>query len=319
MASTYSTSLKLELIGTGDQNGTWGATTNTNLGTAVEQAIVGMATLSSGDFVSNIATLTLTNTPALQNARAYVISVPSSAVSTDSTILVPAVQKPYILFNGSSYTITIKVTGLTGVAVPAGRKAIVYNDGTDITSAISYIPSLTLGAPLPVASGGLGGSSFTGLLLGSGGSITTVAPPTGSLVGTTATQTLTNKTITSPTIDGVASFTGEVTGISNVIVNTGAIPPLGTIDCNLGNYFTLTSTTATGLIPINWTHVPASGTVYSCTVELTVTGSGGLYFPYNLIKWPNGVIPTFSGANLVMFTTANGGGTWYGAALTNMS
>jgi hypothetical protein len=43
MASTYSTNLKLELIGTGEQAGTWGTTTNTNLGTALEQAIVGKA------------------------------------------------------------------------------------------------------------------------------------------------------------------------------------------------------------------------------------------------------------------------------------
>jgi hypothetical protein len=43
MASTYSTNLKIELIGTGEQAGTWGTTTNTNLGTALEQAVVGKA------------------------------------------------------------------------------------------------------------------------------------------------------------------------------------------------------------------------------------------------------------------------------------
>jgi hypothetical protein len=43
MASTYS-AIKIELIGTGDQSGTWGNTTNANLGTAIEQAIVGRAT-----------------------------------------------------------------------------------------------------------------------------------------------------------------------------------------------------------------------------------------------------------------------------------
>jgi hypothetical protein len=49
MASTYSTNLKIELIGTGEQAGIWGTTTNSNLGTALEQAIVGKAdvTMSS--------------------------------------------------------------------------------------------------------------------------------------------------------------------------------------------------------------------------------------------------------------------------------
>ena len=46
MASTYS-NLKFELIATGEQSGAWGATTNTNIGTAIEQAIVGMATLDT--------------------------------------------------------------------------------------------------------------------------------------------------------------------------------------------------------------------------------------------------------------------------------
>jgi hypothetical protein len=66
MASTYS-AIKIELIGTGDQSGTWGTTTNSNLGTAIEQAIVGKAdvTISSAS-----VTLTLTDSNALQDARA---------------------------------------------------------------------------------------------------------------------------------------------------------------------------------------------------------------------------------------------------------
>ena len=49
MASTYSTNLALELIGTGDQSGTWGTTTNTNLGTLIEQAISGVVTQAMAD------------------------------------------------------------------------------------------------------------------------------------------------------------------------------------------------------------------------------------------------------------------------------
>jgi hypothetical protein len=68
MASTYS-AIKIELIGTGDQSGTWGTTTNSNLGTAIEQAIVGKAdvTISSAS-----VTLTLTDSNALQDATSSV-------------------------------------------------------------------------------------------------------------------------------------------------------------------------------------------------------------------------------------------------------
>jgi hypothetical protein len=316
MASTYSTSLKIELMGTGDQNGAWGATTNTNLGTAVEQAIVGMATLTSGDFTSNTATLTLTNTPALQNARAYVISVPSAAVSADSTVLVPAIQKPYILFNGSLYTVTIKVSALTGVAVPAGKKAIVYNDGTDITTAISYIPSLTLGAALPVASGGTGGTTFTGVLVGNGASaMTTVAAPSGTIVGTTDTQTLTNKTLTSPAISA-PTFTGSSLVNGVIRGNTNAVTS-GAVDCSLGNYFT---TTVSGNTTFVFSNIPAGA--YSFTIQLLYSAPGGWTLTWPAaVKWANGITPAPNSNTyaLIMFTTADSGSTLFGAYLQNFA
>ena len=57
MTSTYSTSLLIELIGTGDQSGTWGTTTNTNFN-LFEQAISGFLSVAQGD----VANLTLTST-----------------------------------------------------------------------------------------------------------------------------------------------------------------------------------------------------------------------------------------------------------------
>jgi hypothetical protein len=161
MSSTFS-NLKFELIGTGEQSGTWGSTTNTNVGTAVEQAIVGMATLTSSDFTANVATLTLSNTNAAQNARALCLNIAAGAVSAAGTINVPAIQKPYVIINGSSYTVTVKVSGLTGVAVPAGTRTVVYNNGTDVGDQVNFLTSLTLGTALPVASGGSGSTTASG-------------------------------------------------------------------------------------------------------------------------------------------------------------
>src|SRR5512137_2865771 len=104
MSSTFS-SLKFELIGTGDQSGTWGSTTNTNIGTAIEQAIAGMATLTAGNFTANVATLTLTDTNAAQNARALALVVANSSLTGAGTINVPAIQKPYIIINNDVFDV----------------------------------------------------------------------------------------------------------------------------------------------------------------------------------------------------------------------
>jgi hypothetical protein len=158
MASQFST-LKFELINTGEQSGTWGSTTNTNIGTPVQQAIVGMATLTSADFAANVATLSLTDTNALQNARALCLNIAAGAVSAAGTINVPAIQKPYIVINGSSYAVTVKVSAQVGVSVPAGKRTVVYNNGTDVGNQIDYLATLALGTALPITSGGTGGAT----------------------------------------------------------------------------------------------------------------------------------------------------------------
>ena len=151
MASTYS-SLKVELIATGEQNGTWGTTTNTNLGTALEEAIVGRAT---ADFSSDAnLTLTLTNTNATQVARNFVLNVTSSvSLSTTRDLIVPAIEKPYIIQNNTtgSQSIRVIVAGAS-VTVPNGKTAFIYNDGVDVKSAIDYIPALT--TPTATITGG---------------------------------------------------------------------------------------------------------------------------------------------------------------------
>jgi len=177
MASTYSTNLKIELIGTGEQAGTWGTTTNTNLGTALEQAIVGKADVSMS---STTVTLTLTNSNVAQDARAIYLNLTGSPGGA-AVLEVPAVEKPYIVKNGSDQQVTIKVSGQTGVPIPTGKTALVYNNGTDVVTSLDYIPSLTLGAALPVASGGTGATTLTSnnVVLGNGTSaVQFVAPGT---------------------------------------------------------------------------------------------------------------------------------------------
>lgn len=147
MASEYSTNLKIELMKTGDQSGTWGNTTNTNLGTALEQAIVGKADITMS---STTVALILTNTNALQDARALYLNLTGSP-SGAADLNVPAIQKPYIVKNGSSQQVTIKVEGQTGVAIPTGKTIPVYNNGTDVGLQQDFIPSTVVGITQPTS------------------------------------------------------------------------------------------------------------------------------------------------------------------------
>lgn len=168
MPSTYSP-LKIELIGTGDQNGTWGATTNTNLGTALEEAVVGLAT---ADFPTDAnLTLTLTNTNATQIARHFVLNVTSTAsLTVTRDLIVPAIQKPYIIQNNTTGAQSIRVIVAGGsVTIPNGKTAFVYNDGTDVKYAFDYLGSPTFGTFTSTGDGTFSGTGQVKLPAGTTG------------------------------------------------------------------------------------------------------------------------------------------------------
>lgn len=141
MSSTFS-ALKIELIGTGEQSGAWGNITNTNLGTAVEEAVVGQATVNFATDADK--TITLINTNATQEARNFVLNVTSTgSLTATRTLFVPAINKPYLIANnttGGQSIVISNATG-TGVTVPNGTRAFVYNNGTNVTDAITAFPS----------------------------------------------------------------------------------------------------------------------------------------------------------------------------------
>lgn len=127
MASTYSSSLKLTLIGDGEQAGTWGATTNNNLN-LVEQALTGV----DGIDLTGITTYTLTNfngtTNEARNAVLLFTGTPASTV----TITAPLQNKFYIIKNGTGQTVTMSASGgAISVSIPAGVTAQVYCDATN--------------------------------------------------------------------------------------------------------------------------------------------------------------------------------------------
>ena len=195
MASTYS-SLKIELIGTGDQAGTWGNTTNTNLGTAIEEAITGSSNVT---FASSNAAIALADTNAAQTARNLRLNLVGT-ISSVQTLFVPAIEKQYLVTNGLSNSVIISngsnasPTGTT-VTIPTGRSAVIYNDATNIAETTSYISTLqvgnltisnvTLTNPLDVPEGGTGLANLTygSVMVGNNtGTVTLVAPGTANNV-----------------------------------------------------------------------------------------------------------------------------------------
>lgn len=147
MASTWS-ALKFELITTGEQSGTWGDTTNTNIGTAIEEAITGSANVT---FSSGSVTLTLTDVNTTQTARNLRLNC-TGTTGGARDLIVPAIEKFYIVNNGCADTITIKNATGSGVAVPAGRSMVVFNNATNVVDVVSYLTSLA--TPAATITGG---------------------------------------------------------------------------------------------------------------------------------------------------------------------
>jgi hypothetical protein len=198
MASTYS-DLKIELIGTGDQTGTWGTTTNNNFSVALSEAITGSADVA---FSSADVTITLTDTNAAQTARNLRLNLTGTSGGARNLILGSGcqIEKLYLINNGLADAVTVKNTTGTGIAVAAGKSMFVYNNGTNVVDATTYLSSLTLGAALPIASGGTGQTTATT-------AFNALAP---SQTSNTGKYLTTNGTDTSwATVDALPSQTGQ--------------------------------------------------------------------------------------------------------------
>ena len=142
MASTYSNNLKIQLMGTGDNATTWGNVTNVNLGTALEEAIASSANVT---FASANVTLTLTDDNGSQTARNMRLRCTGTTGGSTRDLIVPAIQKPYIVKNDCADSVRIKTSAGTGITVPAGKTMWVYNDATNVVDVVTYLSSVTLG------------------------------------------------------------------------------------------------------------------------------------------------------------------------------
>lgn len=139
MASTYSEYLRLELIGTGEQTGTWGDTTNTNLGTLLDQAVAGTATI---DVTLGDVTLTALN-GASDQSRQAILKITGTPVAARN-VIAPEQSKWYLVSNDCGQTITLKGSSTTGYAIADGETLLMFWNGTDFvpgsSTALGYTP-----------------------------------------------------------------------------------------------------------------------------------------------------------------------------------
>ena len=329
MASTYS-QYKIELVGTGEQAGTWGTTTNNNFGSATpgtyqgfEQAIGGRADVT----MSGTTTLSLTNSNAAQDARALYLNL-SGTLSGAADLVVPALQKSYLVKNGTTggYAVTIKVTGQTGVSIPNGKTVWVYNNGTDVVTAVDHIPSLTLGAALPIASGGTGSTSTTFVNLATnvtgtlpvangGTGITSFGTGVATFLGTPSSANLA-AALTDETGTGLAVFgtTPTLTGLREAYSAVTSSSGTATLDFETATVFQLTL--SEDVTTFTWSNAPTSGTAFGFTLKVIQDSTARtIAFPAS-VDWPGGAAPTLSSGSgdvdVFTFFTIDGGTTYYG-------
>lgn len=253
MPSTYS-NLKIQLMATGENNTTWGDVTNTNLGTAIEEAIVGSADVT---FASNNVTLSLSNTNATQTARNLRLNLTGTTGGSPRNLVVPAIEKPYIVYNGCGDTVTVKTAAGTGIAVPAGKTTWVYCDATNVVDVVTKLTDLTVTGTfnadvnvsnittgvLSVSHGGTGASTLTGVVKGTGtsaltaGSVALTSEVSGTLpVGNGGT--------------GAATLTSNAVLIGNGTSAISSVSP-GTS----GNVLTSNGSAWVSAVPRSWTQI----------------------------------------------------------------
>ena len=143
MASTYTSTLKLEKPAQGEKSGVWGNTINNNITDIVEHAIAGLVTVNTWTEANPaIATLTTGNGAVTESNAAILNLTDTGNLIPDGAqgrVIVPAKSKVYFVINGTGHEVQVKVSGVAGIVIPDGDNMIVVCNGTTVLDPLTRL------------------------------------------------------------------------------------------------------------------------------------------------------------------------------------
>jgi len=333
MSSSYSSSLRIELIGSGDQAGAWGATTDSNLAYVLDTAIAGYQAVTVGSAAQALTYVNGPSSTANLNQSVYAMLKFNSAAAA-SAIYAPPASKQYIIWNNTSYTITIYNSTVignttaagTGVAIASGDKVIVWSDATNfydvkgsgVTGTVAIVNGGTGQTTQQAAINALAGTQTNNRVLRSDGTNTTLSQVA---LATDVTGTL-------PVANGGTGVT-TLAALGNLFYPVGSIYTNASVATNPGTLLGFGTWTAfaAGRVPVGFdagnalfdtaeeTGGSADAITVSHTHTATVTDPGHLHTQteYNA----PGIGNAGGGGARVTSFSANTGSAFTGISVSN--
>jgi hypothetical protein len=305
MASEYS-ALKIQLMATGENSGTWGNVTNDNLGVAIEEAIAESADVTfSGSNVS----ITLSDTNASQEARNLRLNLTGTSVASTQALTVPDIEKPYIVNNGLTDDVEVKNSTGANVTVPAGKTMWVYSTGAGVVDAMNAGENLTGLNATNVSSGTLSNARTTA---SSSNSASTIVARDAS--GNFASNQITSVNVNaSSQVTAVGFMRGK---FSDDVVALGSTGAATTINLAAGTVFTATLTDNCTFTFANPNGTASTGSSFTLILTNDATPSRSIVWPGS-VAFSDGAVPARTTAatakDIWFFFTPDGGSVYYGS------
>ena len=284
MPSTYTANNGIEKIGTGEQSGTWGSTTNTNFD-IIDRAINGVGTIS----LSGTSHTLTTSDGTASDGHFKVLVLGGSPTGTNTVTITPNDQdKLYFVHNTTGQTATFTQGSGSNASVLAGASGIIYADGAGAGAAC-----VNLSDQLAISSGG--SSDFSALQVGSV-----------DVVDLTSAQSLSSKTLSSSTFggtlsDGTVATTQSASDNSTKVATTAyvdnATGTLGTLSTQDSNSVSITGGSVTG-VTLSSSNATLTG---GSTSGMTLAGTGASITSLNASNLASG---TVAGARLPYATSS---------------
>jgi hypothetical protein len=264
MSSSYSSSLRVELIGSGDQAGTWGSTTDSNFAYIFDSAIAGYQTVSVTAASQALSYLNGPTSTASLNQSVYAMLRLTTTTGANFAVYAPPVSKTYIIYNNSGYTATIynsTVIGNTtaagaGISISDGNRVMVFSNGVNFYD----LQAQNLTGTLAIANGGTGQTTANA-------AFNALAP-----AQTTANGQYLKSNGTNTSWDAIDISTSDVTGVllgangGTGVANTGKTITLGGNLTTSGAFATTLTTTNTTTLTL-----PTTGTLATLAGSETLT------------------------------------------------